>query len=88
VYTVISVKGIVHDYLPTTLRSYLALDVDAVDVARPDGRTPKESLLEQLTSLWSGAADVRAAAQSRDADALVSQGTFLRTKFTGSDLDL
>jgi hypothetical protein len=88
VYAVISVKGIVNDYLPTTLRAYLALDAETVDQARPSGRTPKESLLEQLNSLWSGAAEVRAAARSRDADALVSQGNFLHTKFTGSDLDL
>ncbi|PZS12331.1 MAG: hypothetical protein DLM57_19155 [Pseudonocardiales bacterium] len=88
VYAIISVKGIVNDYLPTTLRTYLALDPQLVDARRPSGRTPKESLLDQITSLWAGAADVLAAAQAKDADALVSQGTFLQTKFTGSDLDL
>jgi hypothetical protein len=88
VYAIISVKGIVNDYLPTTLRTYLALDPQAVDVRRPTGRTPRESLLEQLISLWAGAADVLTAAQAKDADALVSQGSFLQTKFTGSDLDL
>ncbi len=88
IYAVVSVKGLVNDYLPTTLRAYLALDAGAVDVARANGRTPKESLLDQLNSLWSGASDVRAAARARDADALASQGSFLRTKFTGSDLDL
>jgi hypothetical protein len=88
VYAIISVKGIVNDYLPTTLRAYLALDPQAVDVPGPSGRTPKESLLDQINSLWSGAADVLSAAQAKDADALVSQGNFLRTKFTGSDLDL
>ena len=55
---------------------------------RPTGRTPKESLLDQIISLWAGAADVLTAAQAKDADALVSQGNFLQTKFTGSDLDL
>jgi hypothetical protein len=88
VYAIISVKGIVNDYLPTTLRTYLALDPQAVDVRRPTGRTPRESLLDQITSLWAGAADVLTAAQAKDADALVSQGNFLQTKFTGSDLDL
>lgn len=88
VYATVSVKGIVNDYLPTTLRTYLALDPQVVDVRRPTGRTPKESLLEQITSLWAGAADVLTAAQAKDADALVTQGSFLRTKFTGSDLDL
>jgi hypothetical protein len=88
VYAIISVKGIVNDYLPTTLRTYLALDPQVVTVRRPTGRTPKESLLDQITSLWAGAADVLTAAQAKDADALVSQGNFLQTKFTGSDLDL
>jgi hypothetical protein len=88
VYAIISVKGIVNDYLPTTLRTYLALDPHVVDVRRPTGRTPKESLLEQIISLWAGAADVLTAAQTKDADALVSQGNFLQTKFSGSDLDL
>jgi hypothetical protein len=88
VYAIISVKGIVNDYLPTTLRTYLALDPQVVDVRRPTGRTPRQSLLEQIISLWAGAADVLTAAQAKDADALVSQGNFLQTKFTGSDLDL
>jgi hypothetical protein len=88
IYAVVSVKGIVHDYLPTTLRSYLALDPALVDAPRPTGRTPKQSLLEQINSLWLAAADVLAAAQSRDADELVTQGNFLRTKFTRSDLDI
>lgn len=88
VYAIISVKGIVNDYLPTTLRTYLALDPQVVDVRRPTGRSPRESLLDQITSLWAGAADVLTAAQAKDADALVSQGNFLQTKFTGSDLDL
>jgi hypothetical protein len=88
VYAIISVKGIVNDYLPTTLRTYLALDPHLVDVRRPTGRTPKESLLDQLISLRAGAADVLTAARAKDADALVSQGNFLQTKFTGSDLDL
>jgi len=88
VYAIISVKGIVNDYLPTTLRTYLALDPQVVDVRRPTGRTPKESLIDQITSLWAGADDVLTAARAKDADALVSQGSFLQTKFTGSDLDL
>ncbi|MCU1656900.1 MAG: hypothetical protein JWO57_1556 [Pseudonocardiales bacterium] len=88
IYAVVSVKGIVNDYLPTTLRSYLALDDDIVDVRRPSGRTPKESLLEQVNALWLAATDVLVAAQAKDADQLLSQGSFLRTKFTRSDLDL
>jgi hypothetical protein len=88
VHAVIAVKGMVTDYLPTTLRSYVALDAGLVDIPRPSGRTPRASLLEQVDSLWESAADLLAAARSRDADALLTQGNFLRTKFTRSDLDL
>jgi hypothetical protein len=88
IYAVVAIRGILDDYLPTTLRSYLALDPGLVDVPRPSGRTPSESLLEQLDALWSSAADLLVATHAHDADALLSQGTFLRTKFTRSDLDL
>ncbi|MEO6502077.1 MAG: hypothetical protein ABIQ09_09220 [Jatrophihabitantaceae bacterium] len=88
IYAVISVKGILLDYLPTTLRTFLALDDAQLTVARPSGRTPIESLQEQLEALLDAATSVLTAAQAQDADALLSQGSFLRTKFSGSDLDL
>jgi hypothetical protein len=88
IYAIVSIRGILDDYLPTTLRSYLALDPSLVDVPRPSGRTPSESLLEQLDALWSSATDLLVATRAHDADALLSQGNFLRTKFTRSDLDL
>jgi hypothetical protein len=88
VYTVLSVKGTIHDYLPTTLRSYLAVDESLVDTARPSGRTPAQSLLEQLDDLENSATTVLTATQQEDADTLLSQGNFLRTKFSRSDLDL
>ena len=85
---IVSVRGILEDYLPTTLRSYLAIDPAVVDVARPSGRTPAQSFIEQLDVLWSSAMDLLDATRAHDADALLSQGSFLRTKFSGSDLDL
>lgn len=85
---ILTVRGIVDDYLPTTLRRYLALDASTLDVGRPAGGTPRDELVDQIDSLWLAAADVLAAARSRDADDLVSQGNFLRTKFSRSDLDL
>ncbi|MEO8889595.1 MAG: hypothetical protein ABI429_09960 [Jatrophihabitantaceae bacterium] len=88
IYAVVAIRGIVDDYLPTTLRSYLALDASVVEVPRPSGRTPSASLLEQLDVLWSSATDLLVATQAHDADSLLSQGNFLRTKFTRSDLDL
>jgi hypothetical protein len=88
IYAVISVKAMVQDYLPTTLRSFLALDEAQLTVARPSGRTPIQSLQEQLESLLEAATSLLSAAQAQDADALLSQGSFLRTKFSRSDLDL
>jgi hypothetical protein len=88
IYAVISVRGILQDYLPTTLRTFLALDPAQLTVPRPSGRTPVQSLQEQLDALLDAATSVLVAAQAQDADALLSQGSFLRTKFSGSDLDL
>jgi hypothetical protein len=88
VYAVVSIKGIVGDYLPTTLRTYLAVDEALLDTPRASGRTPRESLLEQIDALRSSAAATLEAANNQDADELMTQGSFLRTKFTRSDLDL
>ena len=88
VHAVISVRGAVTDYLPTTIRSYLAVDESLVDVPRASGRTPAQSLMEQLAALEDSALRVLQAAQLQDVDALMTQGNFLRTKFSGSDLDL
>jgi len=88
VYATLAVKASASDYLPTTLRSYLAVDNALLDTPRGSGRTPSQSLLEQLDALQSSATATLVAARNQDADALVTQGSFLRTKFTGSDLDL
>jgi hypothetical protein len=85
---IVSVRGVLEDYLPTTLHAYLAVDPDVVDRPRPSGRSPAESFIEQLEVLWSSAMDLLDATRAHDADALLSQGSFLRTKFSGSDLDL
>ncbi len=86
--SVILVRGILDDYLPTTLNGYLALPAEVVDVTGPSGRTPHESLIEQLVTLENSALDLLDATSSRDVDALLSQGNFLSTKFSRSDLDL
>ena len=88
VYAVLSVRGAVTDYLPTTLRTFLAVDESLVDVPRASGRTPAESLLEQLDALEQSAVLVLEATRQQDVDALMTQGAFLRTKFSGSDLQL
>jgi hypothetical protein len=88
VYTAIHVRSTLDDYLPTTLHRYLALDGDLLDQARPSGGTPRQSLTEQLDALQTSADAVLIATHQQDVDALMTQGTFLRTKFSGSDLDL
>jgi hypothetical protein len=85
---VILVRGILDDYLPTTLNGYLALDPGVVDIPGPSGRTPRESLIEQLVTLENSGLDLLDATRSRDVDELLSQGNFLSTKFSRSDLDL
>lgn len=88
VYTLVALKGIVYDYLPTTLHRFLSLDRSLHDVPRPTGTTPRQSLAEQLASLQDAADRVLEAVRAEDVDALMTQGNFLQTKFTASDLDL
>jgi len=88
VYAVVQINGIVEDYLPTTLRAYLNLDPSVTEQVGRSGRTPRAALREQLESLDAAAGELYAAARANDVDALSTQGNFLRTKFTRSDLDL
>lgn len=88
VYAVITVRSTLGDYLPTTVQGYLAVPEEMRDIVRGTGLSPTTSLLEQLDALQTSALSVLAAAQNQDADALMTQGAFLRTKFSGSDLDL
>jgi hypothetical protein len=88
VYTVITVKGTLRDYLPTTLHGYLNVADELRQTPRPSGRTPAQSLLEQIDDLQTSASQVLVAARNQDVDALMTQGTFLRTKYSRSDLDL
>jgi hypothetical protein len=88
VYAVVTINGILGDYLPTTLSTYLSLDPALTSQPGPSGRTPRAALQEQIGSLTTAADDLLAASRAHDVDALFSQGSFLRTKFTRSDLDL
>ncbi len=84
----VSLNGILRDYLPTTLRTYLALAPATVDQPTRDGRTPTTALEEQLDFLLDSASEVLTAVRDHDANALAAQGSFLRTKFGRSELDL
>jgi hypothetical protein len=88
VYAVISVRGVVGDYLPTTLRSYLALEPEVRDQPRSGGHSPTQSLMMQIDALQTSVSATLVATREQDADALMTQGRFLQTKFNRSDLDL
>jgi hypothetical protein len=88
IYAIVQINGIVGDYLPTTLRTFLNLDASLTDRVGPSGRTPRAALREQLESLRAAAQEQLQATHPHHVDALSSQGNFLRTKFTRSDLDL
>lgn len=88
IHALLSLKGIVNDYLPTTLRSFLAVDERTVDTGHPAGRSPTRQLVEQLDILHTSAERVLGAVRSQDSDALVTQGNFLQAKFGDSELDL
>lgn len=87
VYAAISVRSVASDYLRTTLATYLAASSGPSARAGDDAATA-QLLNEQVRILWDSAARVLDAASARDVDALRSQGNFLRTKFSRSDLDL
>ena len=82
------VRSTAEDYLPTTLRTYLAIAEDQRDRTYFDGPTPTGTLLEQLDYLQSAASSALLDSRQENAHALINQSNFLRTKFTGSDLDL
>lgn len=88
VYAIVQVNGIVDDYLPTTLQAYLNLDPAVTARPGPSGRTPRAALREQLEGLRTAAEELLQAARAHDVDLLFTQGNFLKTKFTRSDLDL
>ena len=88
IYAVVQINGIIDDYLPTTLRTYLNLDPALTERVGPSGRTPRAALREQLESLRTAADELLQATHAHDVDALFTQGNFLRTKFTRSDLEI
>lgn len=78
--TRVAVAGIVTDHLPTTLDAFLRVGDTA--------NGPAGSLLDQLESLLDEVISLQDAERDRATDALRTQETFLRTKFSNSDLDL
>lgn len=88
IQAVVLIRGIVDDYLPTTIQSYLAIAEEQRDSGRLHGGTPTATLLEQIEVLQNAASDMLGTTREEHLDMLASQANFLRTKFTRSDLDL
>lgn len=81
----VAIHAILTDYLPGSLRSYIG----AVRVADgPEVTTATSAIVEQLTTLRASVAELAAASNQRDLQALQVQGRFLQDKFGGSELDL
>jgi hypothetical protein len=87
-HTAGSVRAALTDYLPTTLRAYLAVTAGTPAAAGSDGPDPTRLLLDQLDGLQRFGAELLVASRQQDVDALLTQANFLRTKFSGADLEL
>lgn len=71
----------VRDYLPSVLRSYVAIPAKMLETKQASGRTPNEELAEQL-QLLAGQADTLYSGRHRRSSAeLTNTGNFLRERF-------
>ena len=60
----------------------------AIEHVFPDGTTPAQALISQLSALEGAAKNMRDAAVDHDASALLINGRFLADRFATSRLDL
>jgi hypothetical protein len=77
------VKQTVTDYLPQMLSAYLALPPMFARMHKMrNGKTAQEVLIEQLDILDEQMAQIVINVNSKDAEALIVQGAFLKSKFS------
>lgn len=77
------------DYLPSTLRAYLALPADwAATHPLRGGVTAEGELLDQLGALETGLQELRDGVLEGDAAALQTQGRFLAARFAAPSIEL
>ena len=70
------------DYLPGTIRAYLALPPDYAERRMVgDGRTPLQVMTEQLDLLDAKMDEITEAVRQRDSDRLLANGLFLEERF-------
>lgn len=80
------VKQTVTDYLPEMLTTYLELPPAFARMHKMrNGKTSQEVLIEQLTLLNDQIEQILISVNSKDADALIAQGEFLKSKFANDD---
>jgi hypothetical protein len=85
--SVIAVRQIIADYIPTTLKAYAALPPRVRATARlNDGRTAEAQITDQLALLETQMDNVVDNLSRGDLDALQAQGRFLDEKFRSPDL--
>ncbi|MET4144085.1 hypothetical protein [Arthrobacter sp. UYCo732] len=83
------VESTIHDYLPTSLETYLNLPRTYAMSSRQTGKkSAHEELLGQLDILAREAGKILDAVVENDSSALANQGRFLEDKFRPSSLDI
>lgn len=83
------IERLVDDYLPTALEAYVSLPRSFAGTHRlPDGRTPRQVLLDQLALLEQVAREATEAASRDEADRLLAHDRFLADRFGPHALDL
>jgi hypothetical protein len=81
------VERTVADYLPAALEAYLDLPPTFAATHRlPDGRTPRQVVVDQLTLLERGVREVTEAAARGDTSRLLAHGRFLADRFGPHEL--
>ena len=80
------VKQTVTDYLPEMLTTYLELPPAFARMHKMrNGKTSQEVLIEQLSILNEQIEKIIISVNSKDADALIAQGEFLKSKFANDE---
>lgn len=80
------VKQTVVDYLPQMLTTYLELPPMFARMHKMrNGKTAQEVLIEQLSILDEEINQIVISANSKDAEALIAQGEFLKSKFADDE---
>lgn len=84
-----TVEATIHDYLPTSLETYLNMPRTYAMSSRAAGKkSAHDELIGQLDILSAEVSRIRDAVYDNDANALSDQGRFLADKFRTSSLDL